>query len=413
MPAAKLRFLPDILEEHFEELAFLWSQRRKALRSPIYTRRAFLQLEGRIEAHVHGILVVGDGAFPLLEEQLRADDPDLLFAAAYALLRSGSGRGSQLVGEAFFGSEGEKLAALTEALASGPLRDLESKLQQESVAGVPTPVTAAAIEALVFHGKLNLNAEQFSRLLRSENVEVRRGAWRAACVDVVLRRSEIYREGAGDPDREVRRHAMVAAAWAREAWLLEVCRERVRAKRDDSDAASLLAVLGRPEDVREILSLARDRSLGPTRFALLGSFGHPSSVDALLPELESANPSDAAAAGAAFTRITGCDVSSAKRATVAPEDGHEPDEFEAEFLEEVMLPNAETARAHWKKVQQEYAKGTRWCRGRDLSRGFGPEDLDQLDQQSRWEACVRGSYEHTWKGAPMDLERFPQPGGAT
>ena len=45
MTAPKLRYLPDILEEHVEELAFLWGQRRTAIRSPIYTRRALLQLE--------------------------------------------------------------------------------------------------------------------------------------------------------------------------------------------------------------------------------------------------------------------------------------------------------------------------------------------------------------------------------
>ncbi|HTO88062.1 MAG TPA: hypothetical protein VMR54_11120 [Thermoanaerobaculia bacterium] len=409
MPAAKLRFLPDILDEHFEELAFLWSQRRAALCSPIYTWRAFLQLEGRIEAHVQGILVVGEGALPLLEEGLRAEDPDVLFAAAYALLRSGGGRGTQLVGEAFFGSEGEKLESLREALAHGLLGNLEARLQEESAAGSPRPMSAAAAHALAFHGKLNLNAEQFNRLLRSENIEVRRGGWRAASVDVVARRSEVYREGIGDPDADIRRHALVGAAWAREAWLLDACRERVRgSKGEDHDAAYLLAILGRPEDSREILALGRNASLGPRRFRLLGSFGHPLVVEDLLSELTSADAATAAAAGAAFTKITGCDIASGSRVALAPEDGHEPDEFEKDFLDEVVLPDPEKARAHWKKIQPQFTKGTRWCRGRDLSRGCSPEDLDQLDMESRWEACLRGNFDRTWKGSALDLEVFPQ-----
>jgi uncharacterized protein (TIGR02270 family) len=410
LPAAKLRFLPDILEEHFEELAFLWGQRRTALRSPNYTRRAFLQLESRIEAHVQGILVVGDGALPLLEEGLRSDDPDLLFAAAYALLRAGSGRGVQLVGEAFFGSEGEKLEALREALAHGLPGELEARLQEESRASPPRLTSAAAAESLAFHRKLNLNAEQFHRLLRSEVVEIRRSAWRAAAVDVVARRPEVYREGIEDPDPEVRRHAMVAAAWAREPWLVDSCRERVRrAKPPDPDAAYFLAVLGRPDDARDILTLARDASIGPRRFGWLGALGHPLAAEALLADLANSDPASAAAAGAAFAKITGCDVASGQRVALARAGAGAQAEFEQEFQEEVSLPNPETARVHWKKVQPELAKGTRWCRGRELSKGCGAEDLDLLDQESRWEACLRGNFDKTWKGAALDLEVFPQP----
>ena len=115
------------------------------------------------------------------------------------------------------------------------------------------------------------------------------------------------------------------------------------------------------------------------------------------------------AAGAAFTKITGCDIELDKRIQLPPEDGHEPDEFEKEFLDEAKLPDVQRARDHWQKVKDRFAKGTRWCRGFRSSQGAKSEILDQLDMESRWEGYLRAKFEGTWQGTPTDLERFPQP----
>jgi hypothetical protein len=34
--------------------------------------------------------------------------------------------------------------------------------------------------------------------------------------------------------------------------------------------------------------------------------------------------------------------------------------------------------------------------------------LVKLDLESRWEACLRGRFDGTWKGSLVDLEVFPQ-----
>src|SRR2546426_7951091 len=86
MPSSTAAFTLDILEEHLEELAFLWSQRQAAVRDPAYTIRELTHLEERITAHLHGVLTIGEVALPLLEDTLSAEDPHIVFAAAYALL---------------------------------------------------------------------------------------------------------------------------------------------------------------------------------------------------------------------------------------------------------------------------------------------------------------------------------------
>src|SRR5438034_6232480 len=102
-------YIPDILEEHVEELAFLWGQRRTALRSPRYTVRAFAHLEERIAAHLQGVLAVGGEALPLLEDTLRHGDSQTAFAAAYALLHHGDATAVGRVLEAFRHAEGPPL----------------------------------------------------------------------------------------------------------------------------------------------------------------------------------------------------------------------------------------------------------------------------------------------------------------
>lgn len=211
----------------------------------------------------------------------------------------------------------------------------------------------------------------------------------------------------GDDDPLVRREALIAAAWTRQRWLLEHCRSAARQPADANlDDLWLLGVLGKFTDLSAILEVGGTAALGPARFRVLGAYGHPDVVELLLAGIADDDAATAVAAGAAFTKMTGADIASSERATLLPADGSETDEFEQEFLEEAALPDLRLAAAHWKKVKAEFADGTRWCRGLDLSRGDIDQLLDLLDMESRWETCLRGRYEGTWNGGPAELEVF-------
>src|SRR6266496_5548582 len=64
------------------------SDLQAAVRDPRYTIRELTYLEERITAHLQGVLAVGEVALPLLEDTLAAEDPHMVFAAAYALLHA-------------------------------------------------------------------------------------------------------------------------------------------------------------------------------------------------------------------------------------------------------------------------------------------------------------------------------------
>ena len=152
-PVAVATYIPDILEEHVGELAFLWGQRRTALRDPDYTLREIGFLEERITAHRDGVLTVGDHALPLLEENLGHDDPQMVFASAYALLHSSSGTAAQRVLLAFRTAQGERLASLGEALEHAPLAREFAPIEKLCQNG-NMPVAVMAATALAFHSAI-------------------------------------------------------------------------------------------------------------------------------------------------------------------------------------------------------------------------------------------------------------------
>jgi len=414
MAETQLRIIPDIVEEHAEEVAFLWGQRQEALRSPEYVLPELIELEGRIEAHVQGLLVGGEHTLPIIEEGLADDDPLVVFATAYAFLRLHLASAAERVMEAFLEAEPPQLDGMRQALCHAPIKMVTSQLQEAlASAGVLAAVTTA--EALAFHEKLDSKVPRLDEFLQDENVPVRCAAWRLVMLSSSPllwgpeMSSRLSAAVTNDEDPAVREQALHAAAWTRQPWLLEHCRKMAGEPSPENwDALLLLAVLGKPMDLNQILAIAGATELGPKRFRVLGAFGHPQVVEIVLENMKSEDPLTAVAAGAAFKKITGMAIESDRRVQIPPEDDSEPDEFEQEFLDEVTLPDPKAAQAHWKKVREEFSGGTRWCNGHDLTQPAGEDILNQLDLESRWEACLRGRFEGTWQHGLADLEVFPQ-----
>ena len=81
---------------------------------------------------------------------------------------------------------------------------------------------------------------------------------------------------------------------------------------------------------------------------------------------------------------------------VQPKEGQPIDEFESNFLEEVMLPDISRATVHWNQVQGKFSACKRICRGFDLSEVVSDEVFAELDMESRWEVRLRGRLYGTW-----------------
>ena len=402
-----LTFIPDIAEEHFEELQFLWSQRRNALRSAAYTMREMGMLEERIEAHVQGLLVLGANLPDFVAKGLEGDDAMAAFAAAYALLRLGNPDAIRRVRDAFVGAEGKRLLGIGEALAHGPAQPLIPELQS-LFTSAPPPVAAAAGEALAFHRALQVTPEQLIPLLRDEHPAVRRSAWRIAANCALAVTPALYDIALADDDPEVQSAALVAAAWnGYQGWLSHCYRLVKQPTPEGVEPVAMLATMLPPHEYKAVTALASNAGFGPARYRIAAAFGHPVMIDFLLGEMENPDPALAAGAGAAFSKMLGVAVESGKRATVQPPNAKEPDAFEAEFLDEVNLPDVPRARQHWEKVKPQLAQASRVAHGVDVSAGITRETFGLLDMESRREVCFRARLTAGWQGTPLVLEEFP------
>ena len=114
MCAATTAIIEDIVDQHFEEAAFLWSQRDAATIATNYTLPDLAFLDERLEAHIDGLRVAGDYGWELCEGGLDPEDPGTLFTASIIAFESGDEERIELI----VGASGESRVAFR-AVVSG------------------------------------------------------------------------------------------------------------------------------------------------------------------------------------------------------------------------------------------------------------------------------------------------------
>lgn len=405
-PLARPRWMSDLYTEHHEELEFLWSQRMDDLYSHEYLPHELKELDDRIESHVQALLVPGMEVVPMVEWGLNEDNARMAFATAYPLLRLNDGLLSERIVALLGASRNQQRLGLIQALCFASIDSVQSRLEQLIRASEPV-VALAAAKVLACHNPASFRSDLVSAHARAEDPLVRTAAWELARHG--RRFSDAtYEQGLNDSEADVREAAQVAAGWGGYTGLLHECRNVAQiAPPDLWHTAYMIAILGDASDTPHILAIGDSVDFGPARFTLLGTYGHPKGMDIILNGLSDGDPETANAAGLAFTKITGLNIESEERAQAAPESSSEPDDFDAEITDEFVLPDAELAREHWTRLQPQFSRGTRWCRGHNISKEIPPAVIEQVDLQSRYELCLRSAHAGTVLKPALDLERYP------
>jgi hypothetical protein len=133
---------------------------------------------------------------------------------------------------------------------------------------------------------------------------------------------------------------------------------------------------------------------------LLARHGHPAALPLLLPWMAPEDVALAAAAGEAYTRITGQDVRGERRSLPVAGDA---DEFERDMAPEVWLPDAKLAQATLERHGNTWAAGLRWGQGRCLDAPLAREVVAQLDLEARWDAAARSALSGRMISAPPPI----------
>jgi uncharacterized protein (TIGR02270 family) len=395
----------SLLEEHFEEVAFLWGQWRREKRSEKITMRDLRALERRIEAHAEALRGYGQAASDFLRERLVTKDLLELWSAAWLWLRQEAP------------ACGEELVRAYEQCAKPQGRDLiveiVARASNCAVESAFMVVLAGDDPARQMH-RLQLAAwrqasdpsVQLDKLLRHAEAVVRHSAWRSLVLYPKNLTPEQTLAGALDENPEVREFALEAAVWAGQGWVLDHCRRAAgKPSLEHPAELRLLAALATEKDAAVVLGLAAKAELGPLRYQLLGSYAQVEAVPLLLTAMTQSDPAAAAAAGVAFTRITGQTLKAVGKAQLPPKDSSAPDDFEKEFLEEVYLPDAKEASDYWESNRSKYSSGQRYSQGKPVPEA--PPFSVELDIVSIREACQRAAFNNKPAPRGREFERFP------
>ncbi len=363
--------IETIVSQHAEEAAFLWLQRDGAVHEPHYSLSDLSKLDDRVEAHLDGLRIAGEGGWSLCRENLEIKEPGEVFAAAVLALES---RDKDKLDAVYSVVEQapETAGAMISALGWVKTDHLRGKVSGLLASREPLwrriGLAACAIHRVDPGKNLIMGLED-------ESAEVRARAARAAGE---LGRTDVRARllsALTDENEEAR-------LWS--AWSAVLLGDRGNAVRYLSDllldGSSGLNV-GLKVLIRS-LGLARSRLLlgelvrnpDTLRFAILGAgiTGDTEYIPWLIKQME--DPRHARVAGEAFTCITGVDIA------YDDLEGEKPDGFEAgpsedpgddnvamDEDEDLPWPDVKLITGWWRRHSQEFQAGQRYLLGKPVA----------------------------------------------
>ena len=363
--------IETVVSQHAEEAAFLWLQRNGAVHEPHYSLKDLAELDDRIEAHLDGLRIAGEGGWSICRENLELKESGEVFAAAVLALESRDEEKLDAV-YAVVDQAPETAAAMISALGW---------VERDHLGGKVSGLLASK-EAL--WRRIGLAACAIHRIdpgknlmmgLEDESAEVRARAARAAGE---LGRTDIRADllsALTDENEKVR-------LWS--AWSAVLLGDRGGAVRYLSDLLLAggnglnvgLKVLIRSLDLANSRLLLGEvvRNPDTLRFAIpgIGITGDTGYIPWLIKQME--DPQYARVAGEALTTITGVDIA------YDDLEGEWPDGFEAgpsedpnddnvamDEDEDLPWPDVKLITRWWRRQSQEFQAGQRYLSGKPIT----------------------------------------------
>jgi hypothetical protein len=350
--------VPDILEEHLEELAFLSLQRRKLLFDHETSADELAGHERRIEAHRAGLAIGGTASVDIARRRLEDAVMDWEIAAALRTwvelgsptrieIAEALGRAGEPPAEGT--GEEDGLAGWREAFRSVPPARARELLPSDSAAGA-----SVLADALGWHGALDVKLA--ATFACHESGGGRRGVARtlgAAPFDAAPLLSSLLEDSAA----AVRSAALWSLALRDPA--AAVGRARSRVAEADPFELRVIGLLGAAEDLRPLAGRAR-KSAAAVR--AMGDLLDPRALGVLFELAAAGDEGLASAAADAVMMLTGI----------------------PEGADEAEGPDLETLRALAARKRTELEKAARWLRGF----AFPPVEEEARTTEADWRLAL-------------------------
>ena len=398
--------IPEIVEQHAEELAFLWVLRERAVHAAHYTLEDLVELDQRIEAHLDGLRVASDAGWEIAARELAWREPGEVFAAALLAVESPVTSRIEAVEELAV-SDASLARGLISALGWQPFDLVRERVELLLSSGDPARqrigIRAAALHRWAGVGDLPEG---------SVAEECRAPLLRAFGELGLVQRLDRCLEALPSDDRERSFWAAWSATLLGSGAGLELLRGEALGAGPRSAASLRLAGRCLPAD--EARAWCRELASAPDRrretLQLAGSLGDPALVPLLFEQM--AVPELARVAGEALTEITGADLERLQLDGDAPADFEsgpsgeaDDDDVAVPDDEDLPWPVAERVEAWWAESRGRFEEGQRYLLGRPVSPACATWALAGARQRQRAAAAIE--LRRIEPGAPLFEVRAP------
>jgi len=367
--------IPDVVEEHFAELDFLWEQRESVLFAPDWSLEDLAELEERAEAHLDGLRLAALHGVDLARAALAGDEVFSCAAATRVMMATGEPAHADEIVAAL--TDADAVEEVVEGIRIGlrhcALGALSGILGELTDSDRPA-VAAAAIDVLTFQ-RSPVPLADVQRLVAAEEIPTRVHAFGALGRLRGVNDGTALRELLRSAEPEVVRAALAAAARSGLDGLDALCRTAALDPDHPSvEAMGFLGAVGGPEDLALLEAAARDEECGATAIAALGALGRVQAVPLLIALMGEGAP-HAREAAAAYQRITGLDDLQSTKTGPPPTDEAALDDafddgFDDSFDDDEPPPDPARAESWWAENAHRFDAAARWKDGVDVSIGI-------------------------------------------
>ena len=383
--------LADVVSQHAEEAAFLWTLRGVVSGAPHGGLTELARFDERVDAHLDGLRVAGDAGWTACAARLEGGGAGEVFAAA--ALAMGTGDMARLAAVvSAVKDETDAAAGLTGALtwmdpttASGALG---------TVSGTASPAgVIAALEGAAAH-QLD-PGHLLAAALTADSASVRAAALVAAGRLGRQDLLEQIRRALGDDDASVRFAAALACVLLGDDPPLVVLRRLAEEPNPVRHDAAVLAMraMATAQARPWHRDLARDPAARRVAVLAAGASGDPALVPWLLEAMQ--DGACARVAGDAFALICGVDLvrealecDPPAGVATGPSDDPADEDVVLDPDDRLPWPDAARVAAWWRERQPSFAEGTRHLLGRPLDARVAREVLETGRQRQRAVAAI-------------------------
>jgi uncharacterized protein (TIGR02270 family) len=385
-PASTPSIIRDVVEQHADEAAFLWTLRDAATDEPHYALGHLAALEERIEAHIDGLRVAGEAGQAIAWAQLdQYGGPGELFVVATLALES---------------RDSTRLERALQFAESAPVscRGLFGALGWASRDALRGQVVAWLDDASSFRRLVGVVACSLHRADLSSRMQqlladpsVRARALRLAGELGSMGVREQVRAALNDDDEACR----FWAAWS--AGLLGDRTSAIPVLRDYAAGSSVfkwraldlvVRLMDHDAAIAWIRHLGRDPTHGRLVVTGAGILGDPIAVPWLIHKMS--DPALARVAGESVSMITGWDLSeqgldgnAPEGFTAGPTDDPADNNVAVDLDETLPWPNPLKIQERWEKEHARFAGGVRHLRGLPCTRESCHDVLREGYQRQR------------------------------